>query len=72
MVSMVSQKSLRHHEFLAELLAEISDPLHKRLVEAYGGDDPVQSMEAELCQILMEVVHREDKKPDGPRISGIQ
>ena len=45
---------------LDELLAELSDPIHKRLIQAYQGDDPVQSMESELGRILMEILHRED------------
>lgn len=43
-----------------ELLAELSDPVHKQLIQAYRGSDPVQSMESELGKILMEVLHRED------------
>ena len=35
-------------KYLDELLTELSDPVHKRLIEAYQGDDPVQSMESEL------------------------
>lgn len=47
-------------ESLDELLAELSDPVHKRLIQAYRGNDPVQSMESELGKILMEVIHCED------------
>ena len=47
-------------KYLNELLAELSDPVHKRLIEAYQGDDPVHSMETELGKMLMEVLHRED------------
>lgn len=43
-----------------ELLAGLTNPTHKRLIEAYQGDNPVQSMEAELGKILMEALHRED------------
>ena len=50
----------RAHEFLEELRKEIKSSLHKRLIQAYQGDDPVQSMEAELAKILSEVLHRED------------
>ncbi len=46
--------------FLEELKQEISKPLHKRLLQAYQGQTPVQSMEAELTKILLEVLHRED------------
>ena len=47
-------------KYLDELLAELSAPVHKRLIEAYQGDDPVQSMESELEKILIEVVRCED------------
>jgi len=47
-------------EFLDELLAELSDPVHKRLIKAYAANDPVQAMESELGKILMEVLRRED------------
>lgn len=60
---MNNEATLQHpprEEFLDELLAELSDPIHKRLIQTYRGDDPVQSMESELGKILMEVLHRED------------
>jgi len=41
-------------------LDTLSDPVHKRLIEAHGGDDPVRSMESELANILKEVLNRED------------
>jgi len=47
-------------EYLDELLAELPNPVHKRLIQAYRGNNPVQSMESELGKILMEVLHRED------------
>jgi len=47
-------------EYLDELLAELSDPVHKRLIQAYRGNDPVELMESELGKILMEVLYRED------------
>ena len=49
-----------HQKYLIELLAELSDPVHKRLIQAYRGDDPVKSMEYELGKILTEVLHHED------------
>ena len=54
-----SQHSSRE-EYLDELLAELSEPVHKRLIQAYRGNNPVQSMESELGKILMEVLNRED------------
>jgi hypothetical protein len=50
----------RHEGFLAEILKEISDPIHRRLIQAYEEDNPVDSMESELTKILMEVLQRED------------
>lgn len=47
-------------EFLKEILKEISDPIHRRLIQEYEEDNPVDSMESELRKILMEVLQRED------------
>ena len=47
-------------DYLDELLSQLSDPVHKRLIQAYRGIDPVQSMESELGKILTEVLQRED------------
>jgi len=49
-----------HEEFLDELLTKLSNPVHKRLIQAYQCNDPVQSMESELGKILMEVLNREN------------
>jgi len=51
---------LDHDEYIEELLAELSDPVHKRLIQAYRGNNPLQSMESELGKILMEALNRED------------
>jgi hypothetical protein len=56
----VSSQNSRREEFLDELQSELSDPLHRRLIQVYWGDDPVQSMESELAKILLEVLRRED------------
>ena len=53
-------KPTRLDDFLIELLEEVSNPIHKRLVKAYQGNNPVESMESELGQILLEVIHREN------------
>lgn len=45
----------KREEFLEEVLREIPDPIHKRLIQAYKGDNPVESMETELSKILSEV-----------------
>ena len=55
-----TSKDTRCAEYLDELLKKISDPVHKRLIQAYMGNDPVQSMESELGKILTEVLHLED------------
>ncbi len=52
--------SSRSNEFLSELLEEITDPIHKRIIKAYQGDAPVQVMETELGKILLEVLTHED------------
>lgn len=43
-------------KFLLELQNELTDPIHKRLIGAYRGDDPVSSMEYELTKILLEIL----------------
>ena len=60
---MNNKKVLQHssfEEYLDELLAELSDPVHKRLIQAYRGNDPVKSMESKLGEILLEVLHHEN------------
>ena len=57
----VIEKSNSHPEkFINELLEELKDPTHKRLIKAYQGSDPLGSMESELGKILMETLQRED------------
>jgi hypothetical protein len=43
-------------EYIERFLDELTDPIHRRLVEAYTGDDPVASMEAELGEVLKEAL----------------
>lgn len=50
----------RRQEFLDELLSKTEDPVHKRLLRAYGSDDPIQAMEAELGRVLREILEHED------------
>ena len=52
--------SSRRAQFLSELLKEVDDPICQRLIKAYEGADPLQSMEDELGKILLEVINRED------------
>jgi len=47
------------HEYVEQFLEQLSDPIHKRLIEAYSGDDPVESMETELGRVLEEVLDNE-------------
>jgi hypothetical protein len=55
-----SPQDSRLTELLEDLLKELSDPVHKRLIRAYGGQDPVESMESELASILRELIASED------------
>ena len=48
------------HQYLPELLEEVLNPLHRRLLEAYRESDPVDSMENELGKILLEVLSHEN------------
>lgn len=48
-------------EYLSELISSLSNPVHKRLLQAYRTDDPSASMEAELSKILYEVLRSENK-----------
>ena len=45
---------------LDELTQRMDDPIHKRLLKSFEGDDPVTSMEEELQRILLEVLTHED------------
>ena len=46
--------------YVRQFLEQLSNPIHKRLIEAYEGDDPVVSMESELGRVLREVLENED------------
>jgi len=59
----MGEKSFQLHkreEFLKELLKEVNNPIHKRLLGAYKGDDPLDSMKSELKKILIEVIQHEN------------
>lgn len=47
-------------QFVEELLPLADDPLHQRLVRAYGGPEPVASITAEFQQIVREILGDED------------
>jgi hypothetical protein len=46
--------------YLKELDALVTDPINKRLLAAYTGDEPKESVESELDQLLIEVLKSED------------
>ena len=48
------------NEYIDKLLSQLSDPAHKELIKAYRGTNPLQSMEAMLGKILLEILHSED------------
>ncbi len=50
----------RLEQYMKELDALTTDPIHKRLIAAYTGDNPKESMELELGKLLSQVVNRED------------
>lgn len=56
----VTPQESSEEQYLDELLAQLSDPIHKRLIQAHRSTDPVKSMESELGNILLEVLHSED------------
>ena len=47
-------------QYLQELAEQAEDPICKRLITAYKGSNPMESMETELGQILTEVIEHED------------
>jgi hypothetical protein len=59
----IDQKAEQHSSLqkrLNELEEKVTNPVHKRLIQAYKGNDPRKSMEDELGKILIEVLRRED------------
>ena len=56
---MDNRSKAQREEYLTQLLEVLSDPIHKRIIKAYAGDNPVESMESELTKILTEVLNRE-------------
>jgi len=50
----------RRELYLKELDALVTDPVHKRLLAAYTGDEPKKSVELELDRLLIEVLKSED------------
>ena len=60
MVPPVSPRNARAQVFLDELQRKVSNPIHKRLIQACQSDNAVECMESELRQILLEILRRED------------
>ena len=60
MTEEVKPKDPKIENYLYEILERISNQEHRRIIQAYRGDNPVQSMETELGKIVMEIVNRED------------
>ena len=60
MSSEVTNQGSPEEVFVEELLAQLSDPIHRRIIQAHQGSNPVQSMESEIGKILLEVLNRED------------
>ena len=56
---MDNRSKSQREEYLTQLLEVLSDPIHKRIIKAYAGENPVESMESELTKILTEVLNRE-------------
>ena len=57
------EKKIEHQRiktYQAELIEELNNPIHKRLVKAYKSSSPVNSMEDELGKILLEVLNDEN------------
>ena len=48
----------RRQEFLDDILRHLEDPIHKRLLQAYRSDNPVNFMETELGRILKEILEK--------------
>ena len=60
MYNEISGNPSNEYKFLDELLEQLSNPIHKRIIQAYLSDNTVESMEYELGNILSEVLLRAD------------
>ena len=52
-------KDSQQEKHLAEILEILTGPFHIRIIEKYQSDDPVQTMETELGEIIMEIINYE-------------
>jgi hypothetical protein len=50
----------RFDEYKAELLDKVNEINLKKLINAYNHPNPIESMEKELGEILLEVLENED------------
>lgn len=48
------------NEIIQGLISNLENPIHIRLLNAYKGENPLDSMEKELGRILTEVISNED------------
>jgi hypothetical protein len=55
-----ADQELPEDTIVEELVAQLSDPIHRRIIQAHRGVDPVQSMESEIGKILLEVLNCEN------------
>jgi len=46
--------------YLEEIKELVTDPIHKRLLAAYTGDKPKESVELEIDRLLIQVLESED------------
>lgn len=54
-----ANKKDKREQLLQDFIGNLSDPIHKRLIEAYKSDIPLESMETELGKILLEVYNED-------------
>jgi hypothetical protein len=60
MSSKIAGQKSPENAFMEELVAQLSDPIHKRIIQAHAGADPVQSMESEIGKVFLEILNRKD------------
>jgi len=50
----ISKIDDKKQQLLRDLIDHISDPIHRRIIEAYEFDRPLESIESEFIKILLE------------------
>jgi len=53
------RKKDKKEQLLQELISNLPNPIHKRLIEAYESESPLRSMESELGKILLEIYNED-------------